>query len=137
MAILSKHGETIKIELIGSHKAYCEDGSVLINKGDGWKLKGKLKQGLDYRVQAEKAIKARDEKIKNNPTFANWRKLIMGYSLPERIKILLVFRLLGYDIDEIYSELNDYRLNCTLEEIKQLHQAYAESLKLKMTPKNS
>lgn len=36
MATLSKHGEIGQIEYLSYRAAYCQDGQILRNQGDGW-----------------------------------------------------------------------------------------------------
>lgn len=128
MATLSKNGDYIIVELTSKKKAYCSNNKVLVNRGDGWKVLGKLRKGLDYREAAQKQTETIESKIKNNPSIRAWKKIIMQYKLSERVKILSLLSLLGDDLDGLWSELNIYGSNYTLEETKEIWEAYRKAL---------
>lgn len=55
MATLSAHGKEIgRIEYVITAKAIMADGTVLVNRGFGWKVHGKFKAGVDPKEAYER-----------------------------------------------------------------------------------
>lgn len=124
MATLYKHGISRQFEYINQKIAVCQDGKILRNQGDGWKLSGKIKPGVTY----DDACRAREARIAEvhaaQPCFAAYKKTMLEWKLADRRMILLSFEMLGDDLDGIWSELNDHaRIQIDLEEIREIHQA--------------
>ena len=120
MATLNKHGEHVVIEYVWYRKAYCADGAVLANYGDGWKVAAKLKAGYDWRDVATKKIQDRDRMYYECPAFAKFvghvNSLVGGYCHRPLVKVAL--SMLSDDPDGMWSELNDHGMygnNKTLE----------------------
>lgn len=126
MATLYKHGEIGQIERLIYKIAYCADGNIMQNNGNGWKLWKKLKEGIDPRVHFEKQKNAYQEKLNKFPCFASWRnKLHKLISFKDRAIVVEGIKMLGNDLDGLWSELNDYgRVQIDLDDLKELIEAY-------------
>jgi hypothetical protein len=129
MATLKKHGDHTVFEFIGYKKAYCSDGTILKNYGSGWKLYGKIKQGLTYKQACEIVQKNINESKVNRPFFQKYKKLMFQYSLAARVILETALKYLGDDIDGIWSEINDNPFthkslkSITFEEIQEIYNA--------------
>ena len=133
MATLSKHGANKQIEYVGYKKAYCQDGTTLINKGNGWKVKGKLKAGIDYTQAYENAVTRQGEKFRNFPLYAKFFKLIkdMAPSINKRSYLVMGLEMLGNDPDGLWSEFDDRydtRGEYTIDDICELCKAYEAAM---------
>jgi len=70
MALISKHGETLHLsELLTSKIAIMSDGHILQNKGEGWKLYKKLKEGVNPTIYAQKHKDAETTDHQKRPAF--------------------------------------------------------------------
>lgn len=125
MAKLSSHGQHRQIEYIGSKVAVCSDGNVLINRGAGWKLHAKLKTGVDWLMAYQRRKDTLEEFQRQNPCYARFMDLMLAWKLADRVRMKVVFDLLGDDTDGIWSELNDSIRNVgiSLDEIGEIHHA--------------
>lgn len=109
MARLSKHGELGQIEKLDHKLAYCSDGQVLRNNGDGWKVWRKLKPGIDPVSHFHQAQTKYAEKLANNPAFRHWRELFHA-AFPFRLRFMALqaISLMPDDSDGVCSEINDF-----------------------------
>jgi hypothetical protein len=108
MACLSKNGEIGQIERIKDKIAYCENGHVLRNTGDGWKQWRKLKPGIDPREAYQNRLTAYNEKLRLNPAFSSWRDCIQSLvSFRNRFLVCEAIAMMPGDPDGVYSELSD------------------------------
>lgn len=131
MATLSKQGTEIdRINALRFSLSLRSNGSVLRNRGDGWKLV-KLKQGVSVESYWSKV-----KEIQSNlsPEFLSYRSAVQSeFSLANREKYLLLVSMLGDDTDGICSSLQDEGIECdldTLGEIESLRQAWQASKRL-------
>jgi len=138
MATLYKHGEIGQIERVAYKVAYCRDGQVLRNDGDGWKTWKKVKPGIDP-IQAFENCKARyAEKLATKPAFAAWRELFHEL-VPFKCRNLMLtaISLMPQDPDGVWSEVNDYigfsGESFSIEDICQLCRTY-EAAELESKP---
>ncbi len=139
MATLYKHGELGQLERVAYKVAYCADGQILRNDGDGWKQWRKLKPGVDARQHWETAKAKYQEKLSTKPAFAEWRQLFHELvPFKQRNIMLTAISLMPQDPDGVWSEVNDYfSINgdtFSIDDICQLCRAYeAASLESKPT----
>lgn len=131
MATLSKQGTEIeRVNALRFSLSLRSNGSVLRNRGDGWKLV-KLKQGVS--VESYWA-KVKDIQSKLSPEFLAYRHAVQSeFSLANREKYLLLVSMLGDDTDGICSSLQDEGIDCdldTLGEIESLRKAWQASKRL-------
>jgi len=135
MATLYKHGELGQIERVAHKVAYCLDGKILRNQGDGWKLWKALKPGIDAREHFEKAKANYAAKLSEKPAFAEWRKLFHDtFSFTNRYMALTVISSMPQDPDGVWSELNDMlNISCGIDEIVAVCRAY-EAAELESKP---
>ena len=109
MATLYKHGELGQVERLDCKLAYCADGKILRNDGDGWKCYRKLKSGRDPALHFQEAKAHYAEKIRDNPCFAAWRDLLHSLvSFRCRNLVVRTIGLMPDDPDGVWSELSDY-----------------------------
>ena len=126
MARLSKHGEIGQLERLAYKVAYCEDGQILRNDGDGWKVWKKLKPGF---VPAESFARAQAnyaQKLADNPAFSAWRSLMHELvSFHDRCFVLTAISSMPQDPDGVWSECNDYmHIDLSIDDCVQLCRAY-------------
>lgn len=130
MATLYKHGELGQIERVSYKLAYCADGKILRNQGDGWKLYRTVKPGIDPREHFEKCKANYEQKLRECPAFAAWRSLFhRTFSFSRRYLALSVISSMPQDPDGVWSELNDYAFGSSngeygIDEIVQVCRAY-------------
>lgn len=124
MATLSKHGQEVgRYSTIRYTKAFFANGDVLINRGFGWKEFGHVKPGVDPRTVCPKVQATIDQKIKDHPIWAQYRKAIMEIPLSQRWKMITALEALGDDGDGIWSEVCDGcgdNISLSLDEVYEL-----------------
>jgi len=110
MATLKAHGIKIgELEFVTKKKAYMDDGSVLENKGNGWKLHGKLKEGIDPEQAFLKAVEYRKDYLETHPAYAVYAREIKElFPLKLRWQVQEAIRLMPDDPDGIWSTLDDF-----------------------------
>ena len=109
MAKLSAHGLEIgRINYVSKSVAYFEDGVVLVNYGDGWKKRGKLKDGvIPAQAFEEKQIK-HNEFLAGRPALAQYRRELHALAgLSKRGKLHMAVSLMPNDCDGVWSEVCD------------------------------
>ena len=109
MAKLCAHGETIgTVFFTTSAKRYMSDGVILKNKGFGWKLAGKVKQGMTPLEAYEGQKRAQAEYLSVRPALAAYRRALhdlCGMSL--RWKLDQCISMMPDDYDGVWSECCD------------------------------
>lgn len=126
MATLYKHGEIGQIERATCKIAYCADGQVLRNQGDGWKTWKKLKPGVNPQEHFDKAKANYANKLATMPAFAEWRRLLHSIvSFSHRYMVSTVISTMPQDPDGVWSECNDMlNISMDVEEAVALCRAY-------------
>lgn len=127
MATIYKHGgEVGRIEKLSFTMLFCEDGKILRNHGDGWKLWRKLKAGVEGGVHGcfNRCRAEYDEKLRACPDFAHWRELVHNFPLRKRLLVVEAVKLLSNDPDGLWNELEDMGLAVSHGEAKALLDAY-------------
>ena len=109
MATLYKHGAEIgRLEYLTYNVAVMADGKLLRNRGDGWKLWRKCKDGINPAdaFAARKAAVTRKEQ--ECPTYA-WYKHELHAKFPLKTRFLAhtVITSMPQDPDGCWSEFND------------------------------
>lgn len=129
MATLSKHGRYTIIEYANFNRALCEDGNILINRGEGWKLWKRLKAGRKYDEVVKTFGKSRTPAYDE---LLNLLKDVTG-SLKRRATLVNLIQLLDDDFDGIWVHYNDTYPEDTItcDEISQVYEAYQRVLKEK------
>ena len=133
MAKLSAHGQEIgRIEYSTFSKAYMADGKVLKNAGFGWKIAGKLKDGISPQQGFENAKRNWEEKLALRPCFARYvSELHSMAGLCKRWKLVQTIQLLGDDIDGIWSECCDGygdNISADVDEVAHLVRLYGAAM---------
>ena len=126
MATLSKHGQEIgRLETVRYTKAFFVSGDILINRGDGWKVYGKVKDGFSIYDLYNKAKDAQTKTLSEHPHFANWRKEITRFPLSKRWMVITAIELMPDDPDGVTVELQDLgHMNVTFDECNDLCRLY-------------
>ena len=113
MAKLSAHGKD-RLVYVGMkyRKAYCQDGKVLKDVGNGWKLHGTVKKenGFTYETAYRAFVDKVEAKVNASPSFRAYRDLLMKYvpSFKKRSMFCMLMDTLGPDeADGIWSEIHD------------------------------
>ena len=133
MAKLSAHGTQIgEVKLLTKTKRYFSDGKILINYGDGWKLFGKVKPGMDPGEVSKTAEEKQKEGLRIRPLYAKYFKLLhksAGMNL--RSKLHTAVSMMPEDPDGAWACLDD-EWNCrgkwTFEDINALCLAYLDAI---------
>lgn len=132
MARISKHGAEIGTVHLTSHsKKYMSDGKILVNRGFGWKLGGKIKTELAslspqqlYRRQLDHLAAIDRER----PVAAAFRKELHAMCcLSKRWKLLAAIQLMPDDPDGVWSECCDGygdNISADVDDIVQLCRLY-------------
>ena len=129
MASLSKHGEQLGvIEYITRREAHYANGEILINRGDGWKVKGKVKTHVNPREYYAKRKTKLEDKERRMPAYLHYKTLLYKY-VPQthRWMVNAAVDMMPTDPDGVWSQINDhgdYRYNIDLDEAVELCRAY-------------
>lgn len=134
MAKLCAHGSKFgEFDFLGYRIAHMSDGKILRNSGAGWKRYKKVKPQFSP-FAAYIAAKERFEKLlAENPAYREYRELLLKItgSLEARVHVHCIISMLGNDIDGCWAELNDYGDSYSLEDVKDLCDAYASMMREK------
>lgn len=127
MAKLSAHGRELwRVELMNCREAWFEDGVVLRNHGNGWKVHGRVKKGLDVHAavnQVREAFERGDERVPERAWFR--RLLVEAVSLERRSFLYETIRLMPGDPDGVWATADDHHWGLTVEDCNELCTAYA------------
>lgn len=129
MARVSAHGHEIgTVEFTTKAKRYMSDGTILVNKGFGWKIGPKLKPGVTPE-QAYASQKAKQEQfLRERPFMAAYRKALHDLAgLSKRWKLDLAVSVMPQDPDGVWSEACDGysdNIHADISEICELCNAY-------------
>ena len=129
MAKKSAHGNELYLHVgITSKRAYMSDGQILINRGMGWKLHAKVKDGIN---PIEVANNARQHDLtcpQRRPAYYRMLKLFQDLvSFTDAWKVLAAIEVMPDDADGVWSALDDEyssRGRYSIEDIVQLCEAY-------------
>lgn len=109
MAIVGKFGNGIIIDLLWYRKAVCENRAILRDTGFGWRQVAHLKEGVDWKEHARKAIKHRDAidaAIPELRALRTWLdKNVKGYARRSYLKAGL--DMMSNDPDGLWAEFSD------------------------------
>jgi hypothetical protein len=134
MAKVSAHGREIgTVYFTTSAKRYMSDGVILKNTGRGWKLAGKLKDGVTPQAAYEAQVERQKAHHYKFPELARYRKLLHDAAgLGKRWKLHAAIQMMPDDADGVWSECCDgYGDNCScdVDEVYRLCHAYQATLK--------
>lgn len=132
MENLSEHGGALgELEYLTAKIAYCKDGKILVNKGDGWKRWRKLKPGADMATVWPQKKADYEQRLRENPCYADYRAALRDLvSFENRAIVHEMISTLGNDADGCWSELSDYDaangtdIALSVEEIQRLADTY-------------
>jgi hypothetical protein len=66
-----------RIEKLTHTLAYFDNGDILINKGDNWKLYGKIKKGNAPLTVYEKTVTDHNNFLRVHPHYANYLQALI------------------------------------------------------------
>lgn len=108
MAKLCAHGREIgRIEMLTKRKAYMADGVILMDRGCGWKVYGKVRPGVSPDQAYAAALNRQQEFDAARPGMSEFRRLLHQSALKHRWKILAAVQSMPNDADGVYSALMD------------------------------
>jgi hypothetical protein len=123
MAKLSAHGIEIgRIEYLTKRVAAFEDGKLLANYGDGWKLWKRVKDGADPRENFKRRVDNLRECEEACPAWAEYKRALHSdFSLSERSLVHTAVQMMPSDPDGCWVELQDMaRIDCDIETLCKL-----------------
>lgn len=130
MATISKHGEIGQIEYLAYRACYCEDGQILRNQGDGWKVWKKLKPEFmsDPKGAFERASHRQSDKLRERPAFRAWRDTLHELvAFRHRWFVVETIRMMPSDPDGVWSTFDDHKfmgVELDLDDCVKLCRAY-------------
>jgi hypothetical protein len=136
MASLKKHGKHLVLAFLWYRKAFCEDGTVMKDYGDGWKVHAKLKKNITYEQAYGHALNARDIYYANSPAFHQLVRVVDDLSIAKTQRSMLhsALEMLYDDPDGMWSELADHPYcsdypQLSLDDVNKLCQAYSDAIR--------
>ena len=139
MAVLSKHGVKLcELTQLTKKIAYMSDGKILANRGDGWKLWRRVKDGVNIEQHAAQAEQRYAQLLIDRPMFAAYREALhSAVSFSQRYLVNECLNMLANDPDGVWSELNDMAgIAIDIDEcveLCRLHDAAANERKQQLT----
>jgi hypothetical protein len=130
MAKISAHGETLgTLEFIATAKRYMSDGVILKNSGQGWKLHGKVKPGIDPATAFANAKTRLEAALKEHAPQAAYRALLHDMAgMNKRWSLHLAVTMMPQDPDGVWSTACDSygteNVEADLDDIVKLCAAY-------------
>jgi hypothetical protein len=108
MATLSKHGKEIgRIEFIKKTLVYFENGDILEDTGFGWKMYGKLRDGVDPCDQIQRIRDIHKNKLSTIPGLSRYHELLCDVPLSKRWMLIDCIHANPQDPDGVWSDAND------------------------------
>ena len=125
MARLCKHGTEIgRVELLTSVRAYMSDGTIMENRGHGWKIRGKLKTGVTPQSAYERMCSKLTVLQKERPALTAYRTELHDLApVSKRWKLHQAISLMPNDSDGVWSHVcDDYsdNIDASVDEIASL-----------------
>jgi hypothetical protein len=133
MAKLSAHGTIIgTVDYTTKSLRYMSDGAILINFGQGWKIRSKIKRD-STPLQALAAARARQERFfADYPAVHRYRKMLQAMTgMKNRWKLHAAVTHMPDDPDGVWSEAcDDYcnNVHADVSEVAELCLAYKAAL---------
>ena len=133
MAKLSAHGREVgRIVYTSYTKAYFQDGKVLKNYGDGWKLAGKLKSGLSPEQAYEDAKRRLSEWVRDNPCGNTFKRALHDIApQSKRWKLYTAIQMMPDDCDGVWASACDGygdNVDASVDEIAELCRLYLSAV---------
>jgi hypothetical protein len=133
MAKVSAHGREIgTVYLTTTAKRYMSDGVVLVNYGFGWKLGGKIKDGVTPEEAYAAQVAKSEQFLANRQAVTTYRKLLHDLApLSKRWKLHAAVQSMPDDCDGVWSEACDGfgdNVSADVDEVAELCRAYRIAL---------
>lgn len=127
MAKLSAHdiSKDRIVNFLTFKKAYGTDGIILIDRGDGWKKYGKVKEGFTPDQALARAKEKQAEKERNQPFYAKFKKALHAETtMKNRAEVMALIQIMYDDPDGIWATLDDYGMRIEITDLCELCQLY-------------
>lgn len=133
MAKIKAHGYEIgTLEYTDYNKRYMSDGVVLINRGSGWKIHGKVKEGHNIRDVYEKALAKQIQAKVQFPCSFEYRKQLHDLApISKRWVLHSAVKANPQDPDGVWSDVCDgvWNVHADIDEIVMLCRFYLLAVK--------
>lgn len=134
MAKLTGHGAEIgTIQYLTTAKRYFADGTVLKNRGFGWKVSGKVKAGFTPEEAFKNASARQQQGLIDRPALAEYQRALHKVAgVSKRWKIHQCIELLPEDPDGVWSEACDGfgdNVHADIGEVVELCRLYEAALR--------
>lgn len=139
MAKLSAHNPIWIEHALKNRFAWCEDGKVLKNYGQGWKKYSKIKVGLPILETIQKRKETFEKWKISHPAWwrlLNW--LDTNLAFPKRYRFMTALEEFSHDAEACLNSLtqfdyaHDYQFDLrTIQNVCYLHQEYLKEKKAK------
>jgi hypothetical protein len=129
MARICKHGDVLgTIEGLTKASRYMSDGTLLVNRGFGWKL-AKVKAGVTINAESFARAKERQESaLRDRPALAEYRRQLHDLAgVSKRWKLHAAVTAMPDDCDGVWSEACDGysdNVSASVDEVSALCRAY-------------
>jgi len=128
MAKLSAHGtELYRLKVVKYEQSYRSDGYVLRNYGNGWKVRGTVKESTTPLQAANRARNRANEKRAALPAYRKFRNAACQYALKKRSFAMMAIEANPDDSDGVWSDLDDWyetRSYFSFDDIEELCKLY-------------
>lgn len=131
MATLKAHGGSIQVlEFTTRKESIQADGTILQNYGQGWKLKGKLKPGINPAEYAAAKLAKLQDKEARMPAYARFKKSLYDHASTIRYRLAQIVALMPGDPDGVWSEFDNfsYAGTITVDDAVELCRNYQAAL---------
>ena len=133
MAKLNAHGKEIGRVVYTTYTiAYFEDGKVLKNHGDGWKLAGKLKVGLTPDQAYQDAVIRLKDWERSHPAGYAYKKALHELAAQsKRFHLHVSIQMMPDDPDGVWSHSCDGygdHVDASVDEIVELCRLYKDAV---------
>ena len=135
MTRLKDHGKHVKLKQCLKQYAFCEDGTIFKDTGEGFKKYGKLKEGLNYIDIKNKWEKKYLNKLVKLPSTKAFYDALDEYffSIQDKNNMLSLISLMPDDADGVWSTLDDYsycsEFDLMIDDVVNLCQLYKDHQK--------
>lgn len=130
MAKLSAHGKMIgELLYLTYKKAYFEDGTILKNSGNGWKVYGKVKPEYTPEDAYNLGKKKQEAFLAKHPAYAEYKSTLHdAVGFKNAWKLHTAIELMYDDPDGVWSDAGD-SLGLSFSEVHALCKLYSRAMK--------
>ena len=133
MAKLSVHGTEIgRLTYTTYTDAYMADGKILRNRGHGWKLQARAKDGMNIQDVFARNQQKQIDFLAKRPAMVAYRKCLHSLAgCSKRWKLALAVELMPDDPDGVWSEACDGygdNVHADIDEVSELCKLYLAAM---------